>query len=307
LADLKNIKHYNKVYELYRDLGMPISQDSEFTIHSLLDIHNTKSYKSPVFRANYYSFVFIKKGKGNYTTDDKTFEYSDHTIYFTNPGHLKAFEFYYLTDGYLVTLSEQFLKKNVHKDIFEQFPFLLAETIPPQNFDKEGFEEIEMFYKQILKENITTSPNRFRIIGNLFVVILLKLKEQFWSDYQPLQEGDRSSQIVRNFKQLLEQHYRDLAEGKEQMQFKAKDYANLLTIHPSYLSAVIKSKTGTSVTKWITNKTVNQAKAFLSHSNTSIKEIGYQLGFLETAHFSNFFKKNTGATPTEFRAGLKDL
>ena len=307
METISGIKHYNKVYELYQDLGMPIAQDSEFTIHSLLDIHSTAAYKSPVFRANYYSFVFIKQGRGNYTTDNQTFEYNDRTVYFTNPGHLKAFEFYQLTEGYLITLSEQFLKKNVHKDIFEQFPFLLAETIPPQPFDEAGFMEIELFYAQILKEYRGESANKNQIIGSLLVVILLKLKELFWADYQPLEEGDRSSAIVKQFKLLLEKHYRDLAEGRANSQFKAKHYAQELNIHPSYLSAVIKSKTGKPVSQWITEKTLDQAKALLTHSNASIKEIGYQLGFSELAHFSNFFKKNTGLTPSAFKAGVSDL
>ncbi|HAA16486.1 MAG TPA: AraC family transcriptional regulator [Cytophagales bacterium] len=296
-----DILQYNRLQELYQDLGMPIGQDAEFTIHSLLDIHDTASYKSPVFRANYYSFVFIKQGEGNYTTDHQTFEYVDRTVYFTNPGHLKAFEFYHLEDAYLVTLSEEFLKNNVHQDIFEEFPFLLAETIPPQTFDESGFAEIELLYQQILKEDQGQSGHKYRIIGSLFVVILLKLKEQFWSDYHPLKEGDRSSLIVKNFKRLLEQHYRELAEGQIQTQFKAKDYAEVLHLNPSYFSTVIKSKTGSSVSQWISDKTLNQAKALLLHSSASIKEIGFQLGFSETAHFSNFFKKHTGITPTAFR------
>lgn len=297
----QKIIQYNKLHELYDQLGIPIEQEAEFTIHSLLDIHTTPSFRSPVFRANYYSFVFIKSGEGNYTTDEQQFEYRDRTVYFTNPGHLKAFEFYHLEDAFLVTLSESFLKKNVHKDIFDQFPFLLAETIPPQVFTPEGYAEIEMLYRQIRKEYENHSEHKFRIIGSLFVVILLKLKEQFWSDYQPLEEGDRSSQIVRNFKTILERHYHDLAEGMISFQYKAKDYARELNMHPTYLSTVIKSKTGKPVSQWIIEKTTNQAKALLTHSKASVKEIGYQLGFAETAHFSNFFKKNTGFTPSEFR------
>ncbi|MEL6537955.1 MAG: helix-turn-helix transcriptional regulator [Bacteroidota bacterium] len=301
MSSKAEIKQYNKLNELYEALGMPIEQGAEFTIHSLLDIHKTPSFKSPVFRANYYSFVFIRQGEGNYTTDHQTFEYVDRTVYFTNPGHLKAFEFYHLEDAYLVTLSEEFLKNNVHPDIFEQFPFLLAETIPPQSFGEAGFSEIELYYLQILKEYRGDSVSKYRIIGSLFVVILLKLKEQFWSDYEPLEEGDRSSLIVKGFKRLLEQHYKDLTEGKAQTQFKAKHYAEALHLHPSYFSTVIKSKTGAPVSQWISDKTLTQAKALLAHSGSTIKEIGYQLGFSETAHFSNFFKKHAGLTPSEYR------
>ncbi|MEQ8924603.1 MAG: AraC family transcriptional regulator [Fulvivirga sp.] len=303
----QNIAYYNRVVDLYNDLGLPIEQDAEFTIDSLLDIHSDIPFQSPIFRTNYYSFIFIKNGKGNYTTDEHTFEYEPNTIYFTNPGHLKAFEFYELHDAYLITLSEEFLKTNVHKDVFLEFPFLLAEMVPPQSLEKEKFEEIEVLYKHILKEYKGNSKYKFKLIGNLFVVLLLKIKEQFWSNYYPLEEGNRSSQIVKKFKESLESHYKDLAKGEVQSAFQPQDYAAIQNLSANYLSEVIKSKTGKSITAWIIDKSVSQAKALLKNPDISIKEIGYSLGYSETAHFTNFFKKNTGTSPSKYRKSyLKD-
>jgi AraC-like DNA-binding protein len=280
---------------------MPIEQDATFTIHSLLDIHGTIPYTSPVFRTNYYSFVFIKDGRGNYTTDELTFEYGPRTIYFTNPGHLKAFEFYELRDAYLVTLSEQFLKENVHADVFRDFPFLLAETVAPQSLSPREFEEVETLYLQLLREYQNGSAYKYRIIGNLFVVLLLKIKEAFWGDYRPLEEGDRSSQIVRQFREELERHYTDLAEGKVENQFQVQDYAAAQHLHPNYFSQVISSKTGQPVTHWIAEKTIAQANALLRHSTAPIKEVARKLGFRETSHFSNYYRKHAGLTPSAFR------
>lgn len=91
----------------------------QFSINNLLDLHKTIPYSSPVFRTNYYSFIFIAEGAGNYTTDDKIFNYTSNTFYFTNPGHLKSFQFKSLQEAYLITLSEEFLKMNVHPKIFD--------------------------------------------------------------------------------------------------------------------------------------------------------------------------------------------
>ncbi len=101
---------------------------------------------------------------------------------------------------FLVTLSESFLKENVHPEVFEEFPFLLAETVPPRTLNDKDFAEFEHLYQQIHKESIAKSPYKNRIIGNLFVVVLLKIKEYFWADYNPIYEGNRSSQIIKNFK-----------------------------------------------------------------------------------------------------------
>ncbi|TNE73362.1 AraC family transcriptional regulator [bacterium] len=296
---------YDKVSDLYKDLGLPITQQADFSLHELHKIHTKVPYKSPVFRANYYSFVFIKSGTGSYTTDEQTFNYISKTIYFTNPGHIKAFAFTEMNEVYLVTMNERFLKQNVHKDIFDEFPFLLAETVRPQFLSDEKFAEFELLYKQVLDAYNSDSEFKFKIIGNLFVIILLKLKEGFWADYEPLGDENRGSQIVRTFKEHLEHHFRDLSDGQITHQFQAKDFAELQHLNASYLTTVIKSKTGKSITSWINEKALAQAQALLAHTNESVKEIGYRLGYADTAHFSKFFKKQSGQSPTEFRTGLQ--
>jgi AraC-like DNA-binding protein len=163
------------------------------------------------------------------------------------------------------------------------------------------FAELEGLYLQIHKEYRARSPYRMRIIANLFVVLLLKIKEYFWLDYNPIYEGNRSSHIVKNFKRLLEKHYRDLSEGKAERAFRVQEYADAQNLHPNYLSNVIKSKTGKPIGTWIAEKTIAEAKSLLHHSPVAIKEIAWRLGFAETAHFSNYFKKHTGQSPVTFR------
>ena len=52
---------------------------------------------------------------------------------------------------------------------------------------------------------------------------------------------------------------------------------------------------------WIADKTIAEAKSLLQNSALSIKDITYKLGFSETAHFSNFFKKHTNISPVQYR------
>lgn len=298
---------FNNLAENYDHLGLPvdlIDPKNDFTIHRLSDIHHELPYKSPVYRANFFSFLFVKDGHGRYTTDDLEFNTQPGTIYFTNPGHYKSFEWTDLKEIYLVTMSESFLKENVHANIFEEFPFLLAETVPPRVLKPDVYAEFEPLYQQIYKEYFSTSPYKNKMIGNLFVVILLKIKEYFWEDYNPIYEGNRSSQIVKVFKRTMEKHYRDLSAGKADKVFRAQDYAAVQNLHPNYLNNVIKSKTGKSVSTWIIDKTITEAKSLLQNSATPIKQIADQLGFSETSHFSNYFKKYTEVTPVLYRKQL---
>jgi AraC-like DNA-binding protein len=136
------------------------------------------------------------------------------------------------------------------------------------------------------------------------VSLLLKIKEFFFQDYNPIYEGNRSSQIVKIFKQQLEQHFRDLVSGKTDTPLRVQDYADKQFLHVNYLSSVISSKTGKSISTWIADKTIAEAKVMLQNKLLSIKEIAGRLGFLEASHFSNYFKKHTSLSPAEYRKHL---
>lgn len=295
---------FNSVRDLYLHTDLPIDnidEQTDFAIHDLKDIHSEFPYSSPVFRPNFFSFVFVKDAYGRYTTDDQEFETVPGTVYFTNPGHYKSYTWEKVTETYLVTFSESFLKENVHPDVFEEFPFLLAETVKPRVLEPEAFAEFENFYKQILKEYGSQGKYRNKVIGNLFVVLLLRVKEYYWKDYNPIYEGNRSSGIVLAFKKLLEKHYRDLDSGVVEQAFRVQDYADAQQLHPNYLSNVIKIKTGKPIGVWITEKTIAQAKFLLHNTTISIKEIAYRLGFSESNYFSHYFKKYTELTPALYR------
>jgi len=304
MKETDNVLVFNKLSDQYQHFGLATDQiddNNAFTIHNLAEIHTALPFQSPVYHANFFSFVFVKEASGKYTTDDLSFDTVPYTIYFTNPGHFKSHLWLTIKDAWLVTLSEAFLKENINARIFEEFPFLLAEMVPPRVLEPSVFGEFEELYLQVAKAYFGNSPYKNKIIGNLFVVILFKIKEYFWEDYNPIYEGNRSSQIVKQFKRMLEKHYRELCKGTADKVFRVQDYAEAQHLHPNYLSNVIKTKTGKSVSTWMAEKTMAEAKSLLQHTAVPIKEIAYRLGFSESTHFSNYFKKHTGQSPVTYR------
>ncbi|MGL6342641.1 MAG: AraC family transcriptional regulator [Waterburya sp.] len=300
----KAIAIYNSMAEFYASTGRILNQEVDFTIHPLEEIHGNVPEKSPLFRTNYYTIVMIAKGQGKYIVDRHTYPTQPRTIYFSNPGHIKGFEIDELPQGFIITFAESFLKQYVRKDIFDEFPFLIVEVVPPQYPDSEIFQEFYNLGNQVLKEYQSNSDYKFKIIGSLMVVLLLKIKERFWNRYNPLQESDNGSTIVVTFKHNLEKHFRNLQTGDADTLYQVQDYAEAQHLHPSYLSTVIKTKTGKSVNNWIAEKVIAEAQAILSRSPVSVQEVASQLGFKEPGHFSRFFKKHTGTSPSSFRENL---
>ncbi len=300
--DRMELMNHHSITDLYKTLGLPFNQEIDFSILSIPDIHSEIPFKSTVLRADYFSFILTIEGSGVYYLDDNKFPFGSKSIYFTNPGHIKSYELFESKDAFIITLSEKFLRENIHPDIYSEFPFLLAEKSPPKSLTEDDFEEFNILYIQILKEFCKKSEYKNKILGHLFMVLLLKTKEKFWSAYDPIEEGSRDSQIVNSFKKLLEKEFKKVLEDNQNdVKLQVQYFSNKLNLHPNYLNSVIKSKTGRTVNDWISQRMLSLAKMLLKNTSYSSKEIAYKLGYSEPTHFSRFFKKQMKISPTEFR------
>lgn len=298
---------FKSPYDAFEQLNISVPKeymDNDFTINDAGKLGIQLPFVTMSFRMQFFCFVFAKRGAGSYTIDDLKFDVTPGTVFFINPGHLGKNIWTMMDEIYLITFTETFLKQNVHPDIFNEFPYLLSETINPKTFNADEFKEFENIYLQMEEESKSQSALKPKILGNLLVVLLLKIKDKFWKNYNPIYEGNKGSHIVKTFKMTLETHFRELASGKTQKQYRVSDYAAHQNLNESYLNSVIKSKTGKPISVWISEKMITEAKSLLQSSTLSVKEIAYLLGFVEVAHFSTYFKKHSGITPVDFRKSV---
>lgn len=79
------------------------------------------------------------------------------------------------------------------------------------------------------------------------------------------------------------------------------DYANRLSVHINHLNKVVKDTTGKTTSEMIAERITKECTQYLLHSNLSISEIAYSLGFETVSYFSKFYRKHTGKSPSEIR------
>ena len=82
---------------------------------------------------------------------------------------------------------------------------------------------------------------------------------------------------------------------------KASDFADILNIHVNHLNRSVKLYTGKTTTQNINERFIQEARGLLKRNDWSITTIAIVLGFREVNHFSAFFKKHIGHTPTDYR------
>lgn len=104
---------------------------------------------------------------------------------------------------------------------------------------------------------------------------------------------DANMDIIRNFNLLVEGYYRK----EHGVQF----YAGQLNKSPKTLANLFAMYNHKSPLAVIQQRIVLEAKRLLLYTDKSAKEIAFYLGFEDAAYFSNFFKKQAGQSPQDFR------
>lgn len=85
-----------------------------------------------------------------------------------------------------------------------------------------------------------------------------------------------------------------------------KSLAAMCFISPSYLSALFKQETGTTLIDYINTQRVNRAAQLLEQNNHSIAAVAEEVGILDVNYFTKIFKKTLGVTPTRYRREHKE-
>jgi AraC family transcriptional regulator, transcriptional activator of pobA len=291
---------YRTLKDFFRSVGLPLDQDTDFTVHRLAGLHGEAPMQSPAFRTDYHSFLLIESGLGNYEIDGQVFQLQRGAFYFTNPGHLKSFYIEEVTTGYMLTFSPAFLQRHFTSTFVDQFPFLVKETTPMMMLDGLLMAELATIYEQMLLEYERKSSFRESILSNLLAVLLFRAKELLGS--HRLLPTHRAAELSQQFKALVQQNFSDLAHGTVDHILSIKELASQLNVHPNYLSNIIKAETGKAATEWIQDRTYAEAQSMLRQTRLSISEIAFALGFTDAAHLSKFFKKKSaGMTPVQYR------
>ena len=286
-------------------LGLPIIGnlgDEEFGILNIKLIHPELPYRTPVwFSTNCFSLTLALDASGHYKTRTSGFDVNAGTVFFSRPETSRQLEWHSLNEIYHLTFSERFLTKYAGVELFKTFPFLLLETVVPKYANATISDDLRRIYHLIEQEHQGDSPLKKNIIANLLTRMLLRIKSNFWADYQVTADDGPSNDVVKQFIKNLELHYQQLYEGKTSVQLRVNDYAKMQGIHENYLYNVVKEKTGKIISQWIAEKTILAAKNLLEDHSFSIKQVSYRLGFSYFSYFTIFFKKHTGLTPKEFR------
>lgn len=172
---------------------------------------------------------------------------------------------------------------------FYSLEFFCPDAHNMMALDPTGFLEMKHLFEAIrlLKEKPDVLP------GIIFSILKLAQK-QYWKQYlHHKKELSSKERVAARFRELVAKH----ATKNKDVSF----YAKQLHLTPKYLTEILLHTTGMSAKKWIDHHVMQQAKYLLAHQGLSIKEVSFQLGYVDASHFVKSFKKHEGERPSDFK------
>lgn len=117
----------------------------------------------------------------------------------------------------------------------------------------------------------------------------------YYKKYSKTQDSEYSRQddIFRTFINLVYKNYKQVRS--------INFYAEQMCLTSRYLSSIIKQKTGTPASHWITTMVITEAKNLLKFSEYSVQQIAIELNFPNASFFGQYFRKYVGQTPNDYR------
>ena len=158
-------------------------------------------------------------------------------------------------------------------------------------------EKFDMLTRVFIDEFETHDTIQGEMLRMLLKRLIIKLTRLAREQYLSAAMGQTEVDILRHFNLLVEKNFRQLHQVQE--------YAHLLNRSPKTLSNLFAQYHHQSPLQVIRERIAIEAKRLLLYTDKTVAEVAYETGFAETAHFSRFFKKETGLAPAFFREQQK--
>jgi AraC-like DNA-binding protein len=99
--------------------------------------------------------------------------------------------------------------------------------------------------------------------------------------------------------------FRQAVEGSFGTSTSVRDYAQALGVTTSHLNESLRLETGLTAGDLIRTRRILEAKRLLLHSELTMAEIGYELGFEDPSYFSRFIRRELKTSPGELRSLIR--
>jgi AraC family transcriptional activator of pobA len=227
-----------------------------------------------------HQFILASAGAADLMLDGGTIPLSLPSVVNLPPRTVHGFAFAPRTQGFVLTVPAELVEPTV-----AVLPVLAAPRTGPADAG------LATLFAEAAREHAGRSPARGPNLAAFAALIAGRTAAQLADGPASARRG---SALVRRFEALLEAHFRD--------QWRVSHYAAALGVSAQHLSRACRSATGLPASRLITARAMREGRRLLAYTPRSVVSIAEDLGFVDPAYFTRVFTRQTGLTPTAFRA-----
>ena len=238
--------------------------------------------------------VVLVQAGGRVVIDFNEYRPVQDALFFINVGQYYWFDqdctgtvIYYHRDFYCIQIHD----KEVACD---GILFHNAYHVPVVFMNDEARSTMEAIVQEIRVEISLQDSGMEEMLRILLKQLIIRATRLWKQQHHVVSEEARQEvEFSRTYSQLVEGHYT--------RQHAVADYAAMLHITPKALNKRFTRYSNSTPNDVIKNRIILEAKRLLIHTQLSVKEIGYLLGYDDTSYFIRLFTKQVSAPPQTFR------
>ncbi len=243
---------------------------------------------------DFYLVVLFLQGSGTHEVDFTAYPIKPGSIFLLRPGQTHHWELSADIDGYIFFHTGEFYNLLFPNKRIDDYPAFFTNYNSPYIQLSEG--EIETYtarFKMIYEEysdDLWLKEQRMALLIDLTYIDLARL---YTAENESFKNPEVKNMVwLSKLEGLVDKYY---IEKKH-----PTDYATALNISVKHLNKIVMNTLGKTTSDLIHDRILLEAKRMLTHGQSSVQEIAFELGYEDPSYFSRFFKKKVGVVPSEF-------
>ncbi|MFD2035212.1 AraC family transcriptional regulator [Belliella marina] len=273
--------------------GLP----QEFELLGIGQLYNDHSDTlTTAHRTGFYHILWFQKGDPTHLVDFNPVKIKPNTMLFLNKDTVQRFDKNGGFDGKAILFTDNFFCKTEADTKYLRSSILFNDLLSVSQIHVSKTASLFADLFKLMEKELENEKDisQSDILKNLLhTILLLSERERRKQDFTEIKKG-ADLDYVMLFKDLLESNYRELKQVSK--------YAKKMSITEKRLNQATSKVLDKSPKQMIDERIMLEAKRLLVHTNDSVKEIGFGLGFDEPTNFIKYFRKHSLSTPVEFRA-----
>ena len=299
---MKNLLYINKANDFARDIGADVWHPMVSVIHfdELGEIRHTLN------KLGVYA-IFVQDnfptestyGMGGYDTSKGSLTAASpgQIIGKADDGHREVYH------GWALLFDAEFMRGTLFEKRLTDYHFFsynVNEALHTTEGEKQVLWQLMDRIRNFISHREQTALTD-RIVQDYIVLVCDYCQLFYQRQFQT--SSAQQSDLLARFQKVLKDYYERQLQHRYGLP-SVKYCASELCLSPSYFGDVIRNATGDSPTRVIQHFLIDRAKSLMI-GGMSVSQVADELGFEYPQHFTRYFKKHEGLTPSKYVASIK--